>query len=337
MNSCLFPSPTAAELGGTCSIYNGLRRIKTTELDEAPPTCTKCEDRPSVYFRPYSGERLCRGCFRDSIRERVEKTISRFKMFEHDSRIAVGVSGGKDSLGLLHILKRIEEHFPRSELVAVSIDEGVSGYRDEALSIAREACGSLGVEHVVLSFDGLFGVTMDEIARRQRELGTCSYCGVLRRRALNEGAKMVGADRLATAHNLDDMAQTALLNFLRGDTRRLATMHPAGNSFPGFVRRVKPFCEVPERESTLYAYLEGFRFQETPCPYASEAMRSDVRGFLNRMEVKRPGSKFIVYRTALKLIPGIETEGIQGRCSVCGEPTTGEVCRVCQLVSQMRD
>jgi uncharacterized protein (TIGR00269 family) len=304
-------------------------------LTREPPQCHRCSKRPSIYYRPYSGERLCESCFADSIRERVERTISRFDMFRFDSRIAVGVSGGKDSLGLLHILAEIEEKYPRAELIAISVDEGVRGYRDEDLTIAMEASRRLGVEHLVLSFEDLFGVTMDRIASEPRELATCSYCGVLRRRALNDAARQVDADRLATAHNLDDMAQTALLNILRGDMNRLAVMHPAGNELPGFVRRVKPFCEVPERESTLYAYLSGFEFQSLPCPYAAAAMRNDIRGFLNRMEVKRPGTKFIVYRTALKIIPIMMSVGVMGRCRICGEPTTGETCRVCQMVEEI--
>jgi len=298
------------------------------------PLCTKCHSEPSVYHRPYSGERLCGGCFVESMRERVQKTIGRFDMLRHDSRIAVGVSGGKDSLSLLSILSEIEGGHSRSELVAVSIDEGVEGYRDEALRLAKGYCGELGVEHHILGFRELFGVTMDEIALNPGELTPCSYCGVLRRRALNEAARRVGADRLATAHNLDDVAQSALLNLTRGDLNRLSAMHPGGSEMEGFVRRVKPFCEVPERESAMYAYLTGIRFQSAPCPYAEGAMRSDIRRFLNRMEVKRPGTKFIVYRTALKLIPSLDKAEVRGTCRLCGEPTTGDTCRVCELLSR---
>lgn len=308
-------------------------------MTRAAPLCTKCKSKTSIYLRPYSGERLCLGCFTASIRERVERTVSRFNMFEFDSRIAVGVSGGKDSLNLLHLLVRMEAKFPKAEVIAVSIDEGVGGYRDEALRFAEEACKRLGVEHLILSFRDLFGLTMDEIVEKTEggALTPCSYCGVLRRRALNKAAAEVEADRLATAHNLDDVAQTALLNIMRGDLRRLAAMHPGGNELRGFVRRVKPFCEVPERESTLYAYLRGIEFQSTPCPYAEEAMRNDIRSFLNRMEIKRPGTKFIVYRTALNLIPKIRGKGAEliGLCRICGEPTRGDICRVCQMVCEL--
>ncbi len=143
----------------------------------------------------------------------------------------------------------------------------------------------------------------------ERSLGACSFCGVLRRRALNEAAKQVDADRLATGHTLDDMAQSALLNLLRGDVGKMASLDPGGFTSPGFVRRIKPLCEVPERETTLYAYLQGFELQSTPCPYAGEAMRGDARTFLGEMETRRPGTLFTTYNTALKLIPEYNDHG----------------------------
>jgi uncharacterized protein (TIGR00269 family) len=301
--------------------------------------CSLCNDREAVYFRPYSGERLCGSCFCDSIEERVRRTISKYEMFEYNSRIAVGVSGGKDSLSLLHILVKIEEKFPKAELIAVTVDEGIKDYRDEAIGLTEVECRKLGVEHRVLSFREIFGYTLDEIAERTRggALTPCSFCGVLRRRALNAAAKEVGADRLATAHNLDDMAQTVLLNILRGDHRRLALLDPVGEAVTEkFVRRVKPYCEVPERESVLYAYLKGTGFQSRPCPYAETAMRSDIRNFLNGMESKRPGTMFIVFQSAQRILPMLKKEGgLLGVCPLCGEPTTGEICRTCEMLQNL--
>lgn len=296
------------------------------------PTCTKCHKIPSIYNRPYSGERLCPKCFKASLKERVQGAINRFDMLDHWSRIAVGVSGGKDSLTLLHILKEIEEDTHGSELIAITVDEGIRGYRDEALGIAERACRAVGVEWRLVSFQDLFGYTMDEIASWERPLGACSFCGVLRRRALNEAAKQVDADRLATGHTLDDMAQSALLNLLRGDLGKMASLDAGGFTSPGFVKRIKPLCEVPERETTLYAYLQGFELQGTACPYAGEAMREDARKFLGEMETRRPGTLFTTFNTALKLIPEVATVETMKTCKICGEPSTGAICRVCQLL-----
>ncbi|MDP2900710.1 MAG: TIGR00269 family protein [Candidatus Bathyarchaeota archaeon] len=295
------------------------------------PTCTKCHERPSVFHRAYSGERLCPACFKSSLKERVQGAINRFRMLDHWSRVAVALSGGKDSLTLLHILKEIEDETHGSDLIAITVDEGIAGYRDEAVGIAERACRRLGVEWRLVSFRDLFGRSMDEIAAEDRVLGACTFCGVLRRRALNEAARQAGADRLATGHTLDDMAQSALLNLLRGDVGKMATLDPGGSTSPGFVRRIKPLCEVPERETALYAYLGGFELQGVTCPYAGEAMRGDARAFLSQMEARRPGTLFTTYNTALKLIPATSAQAMK-TCTICGEPSTGDTCRVCQLL-----
>jgi cytoplasmic tRNA 2-thiolation protein 1 len=297
-----------------------------------PTRCTRCKVELSTYHRPYSGERLCPNCFKSTIIERVKKTINKYKMFEWDSRIAIGVSGGKDSLVLLNILHEIESNRPNAELIAICIDEGIAGYRDEALRLAKKNCNKLGIEIKVKSFKELFDVTMDEIAIRERELATCSYCGVLRRRALNEAAKQVNADILATGHNLDDMAQSVLLNLLRGDINRINSFNPGGQQLGDFIRKVKPLCEVPERETTYYSFINNIEFQSLPCPYADEAMRSDARKFLNQMEYKRPGTKFIVYKTGLK-IKKYKVSKILNYCEICGTPTPGKICRVCELTT----
>ena len=298
------------------------------------PTCSKCHLKQSVIYRPYSGERLCPTCFKNSLRERVQTTINRYRMLDHWSRVAVAVSGGKDSLTLLQILKEIEDESHGSELIAVTVDEGIKGYRDEALGIVERACRGMGVEWRLVSFSDLFGASMDEIAARNRSLGACSFCGVLRRRALNEAAKSVDADRLATGHTLDDMAQSALLNLLRGDIGKMASLNPGGYASQGFVRRVKPLCEVPERETAFYAYLQGFELQSTPCPYAGEAMRGDVRTFLNEMEARRPGTLYTTFNTALRLIPTESIVETMKTCKICREPSTGDICRVCQLTEK---
>lgn len=293
--------------------------------------CTRCKSQLSTYFRPYSGERLCPDCFNETVTDRVKRTINKYKMFDFDSRIAVGISGGKDSLVLLRLLHQIEARQPKAELVAVCIDEGVSGYRDEALRLAQKNCDELDIEMHVISFKDLFDETMDEIAAKERELGACSYCGVLRRRALNEAARQVKADRLATGHNLDDMAQSVLLNVMRGDVKRIKAFNPGGQELGEYIRRVKPLCEVPEKETTYYAFINNLDFQSLPCPYADEAMRSDARRFLNQMEHKRPGTKFTMYQTGLRIKSQDPPERVVSTCRICGAPTTGDVCRSCQL------
>lgn len=288
---------------------------------------------------------LCKGCFVKSIEGKVRATIAKYKMFNHDDRIAVAVSGGKDSVSLLHILAKIERDYPRASLVAVSVDEGIAGYRDEALKIAAENCKKLGIEHHVISFKELYGLTLDELVEKMRatgksELTPCSYCGVLRRKALNIIARKVEADKLATAHTLDDEAQTVLLNMLHGDVLRIAREKPVTDDVhPKLVVRVKPFCEIPEKETALFAYVKKIKFQSMPCPYAPEALRSDIRQFLNRMEEKHAGMKYTVFKTAERIRQALEKTGSTEplkECSLCGEPTTQDLCKACEMLQNLK-
>jgi len=303
--------------------------------------CAACGRSEAFHRRAYSGEILCRKCFTESIEQKVRVTIGKHEMFEIDDRIAVAVSGGKDSVSMLHILSRIERDFPRSSLYAITVDEGIQGYRDEAVKIASKNCVGLGVKHIVVSFRDLYGYTMDEIANRTRddELTPCAYCGVLRRRALNVAARKASATKLATAHNLDDETQTFLLNLVHGDPLRISRTGPVSNlKKPGFPQKVKPFCEVLEREVVLYAYVNGISFQEMPCPYAGEALRNDVRRTLNRLEERHPGIKYTVYSSMEKIREAMRQtvkETPLRNCKSCGEPTTEETCQACKILLRL--
>jgi uncharacterized protein (TIGR00269 family) len=306
--------------------------------------CTSCKHREAFFFRPYSGEKLCKKCFTLSIEDKVRATIAKYDMLKYDDRIAIAVSGGKDSLSLLYILAKIERNFPNASLVAVSVDEGIRGHRDKAIKMAAENCKKLSVEHFIVSFEELYGYAQDEIAKRLKRkesggLTPCAYCGVLRRKALNIAAREAKADKVATAHTLDDEAQTILLNILHGDPLRIAREKPLTDKVhPKLVQRIKPFCEIPERETTLYAYVKEMRFQDTPCPYASEAMRNDIRFFLNRMEHKHAGTEFTVFKSIEKIRPAIEKivkKEELNECSECGEPTTEKTCKACQMLQQL--
>ena len=185
---------------------------------------------------------------------------------------------------------------------------------------------------------------MDEIVQRIRErnseLTPCAYCGVLRRKALNIAALEVKANKIATGHTLDDEVQTSLLNIFHGDIPKIAAEKPLTDAVhPRLIQKVKPCCEIPEKESALYAYARGIDFQSTPCPYASEAMRNDIRNLLNRMEERHAGTKFTVAKSIEKLRPAIQSTIEKGEfktCQQCGEPATTNTCMACQLLKQIQ-
>ena len=307
--------------------------------------CTLCGRKDAVFGRSYSGEKLCGRCFCRTIEDKVRRTISKYEMLGPKDRIMVAVSGGKDSGTLLHILTKIERDFPSVVLSAGTVDEGIRDYRDEALKIAKRNCKKLGVEHVITSFKELFGYELDEIVelvRRRGEKGLtpCSYCGVLRRKALNTMAREAGVDKLVTAHSLDDETQTMLLNVVHGDPLRIARSKPVLTVIhPKLVQRVKPLCQVPEKEVAFYAYLKGIELQCIPCPYAQTALRNDIRSMLNSMEHKHAGTLFAIFNSMERIRPALESfveEVKLHNCKLCGEPTVGDLCRPCQMLQELQ-
>lgn len=257
-------------------------------------------------------------------------------MIDRGERVAVAVSGGKDSLSLLKVLHKLE----RGSLVAISVDEGVKGYREEALAHARALTTELGIEHHTVSYQELFGFSLDAALdwKDEREVSSCSFCGVFRRRAIDEAAVGAGASVVATAHNLDDFVQTFVMNLLHGDVSRIAWLDPtySDDSFP--VRRVKPFMELYEEEVALYAYEVGVPFQGVACPYMHEGLRSEVRDYLNQMEANHPGIKNVLFRSSLEVIsrfahsPGKPTV----TCLNCGKPSSSGLCNVCRMQAEIR-
>ncbi|MHA1245935.1 MAG: TIGR00269 family protein [Candidatus Thorarchaeota archaeon] len=302
--------------------------------------CSKC-GQPAIYLRRYTSEALCAACLIRTTEQRVRRTINKRKMLRDDDRIAVAVSGGKDSAVLLDVMVRIERDFPKAELIPFTIDEGITGYRDLALKAAHRLANSLDLDLHVWTFRDLFGFTLDSIVqgRGQNDIGACSYCGVLRRRAINDAARELDADVVVTGHNLDDEAQTILMNMMRGDARRIARTNRLRElAVEGFVPRAKPLMEVSERDIVAYAHFAGLPYHDMPCPYAVEAYRNDIRDFLNRMEHKRPGTLLALLHSAETVAGALHSslKGIQHSvCVRCGAPTTGQVCKTCQLIERI--
>ena len=302
--------------------------------------CTKCKKAESFYHRGYSGEYLCRNCFLRSIEDKVARTISKYSMIKYGDKVGVGVSGGKDSLSLLYVLKVLFDQHPNNgnELVALTIDEGIEGYRHESLEIVKDFCRHIQIESKVLSYKSLFGIDMDEaIMRRSSEkMSSCSICGTFRRRAIDIAAESIDADVVATAHNMDDQLQTFMINLLAGDIERIGAIYPEPVQYTNNgMKKIKPFTEIYEYEIAFYALQREIPFQSEECPYMNESIRTDLREFFNRLEKDRPGIKYNAYKSMMKLSKVIRSKRSSEikKCSSCGHISTGGICSVCKTRS----
>ncbi len=301
--------------------------------------CSTCK-KEAVYFRINEGRYYCKSCFTKNIKKKVKATIAKNKLVEPGDKIAVAYSGGKDSGNILYLLHEIFKNNPKVELVAVTVNEGIAGYRDAMLDGIKEFCKKLGIENHVVSYQGEFHTTIDALAKETTD-SMCGTCGVFRRYLLNNAARKIGANKLVTGHNLDDEAQSIMMNMLKGDLLRLARIGPMPTvkGHKNFVQRIKPMIMIPERESALYAMLNDIKAYFAECPYAERnALRMETRDFLNKLEERSPGIKYSIVASAEKVVPFIKT-GLKkskiSNCRECGEPTSGEVCKVCQIIEKI--
>jgi uncharacterized protein (TIGR00269 family) len=212
----------------------------------------------------------------------------------------------------------------------VTIDEGICGYRDPG--VARLIAESMGVAWHTASFQDAFGITIDEIVRKRGDTLSCSYCGVLRRQILNRTARELGATKIALGFNLDDEAQSVLMNVLRGDAARLTRRQTA---VEGMIPRIRPFIALPEREVALYAHLHVGGFEEAGCPYSHNAIRADVRELLNDYNYRHPATKYALVNLGEELAgTGPSLPSTMSPCPRCGEPCQPP-CRVCQILDEV--
>lgn len=297
--------------------------------------CTLCRDR-AILSQPYFGRHLCLNHFIEDFERRVAETIEKNGMVEDGERIIVAVSGGKDSTALLFCLHRILAG-RGVEMVAVTVDEGIAGYRDDTIKAARAIAAELRIEQEIVSFREMYGYDLDEMVVGKK-VAPCTYCGVFRKNALNRAAKSLGASKVATGHNLDDEAQSVMMNYLKGDMERLMRFRPR-RAQPGLVPRIKPLRDIPEKEIALYCMVNGVFTESRECPYAQLSLRSDVRDMMNSLENLFPGirqSTLQGFEKIARTAGGNWAQMELGKCHECGEPCVKELCKACELLGKLK-
>ncbi len=302
------------------------------------PECAVCGEREARYPRPYAGDHVCGRCLVETVVDRAYREIRRWRWIRPRTTVAVALSGGKDSALALHVITRYTEPLPDVEIVAITVDEGIPGFRDRCVEKARELAERLGVRHEIVTFREEYGFDLEDVLD-ESPVPACTLCGVLRRRLLNLKARELNADVLVTGHNLDDEAQAVLMNVVKSDVDQLARLHPEVRpEDPAVIPRAKPLRRVPEREILWAATELDLPFHPDPCPHSTSSVRSHYRRLLDELEERIPDAKFGLLRFLDKTGPTLAREHSRGkprRCEKCGEPASGELCKACQLLQTL--
>ena len=156
---------------------------------------------------------------------------------------------------------------------------------------------------------------------------------------MNRFAREMIAGKLATGHNLDDEAQSVLMNVFDADFARMARIGPKSPVTKGFVPRIKPLYSSPEREIIAFAKIAGIKyFEQKSCPFKWQAKRNDFRQMVEEFESKYPGTMFSTVKFLKEVKESAGKKAWSGKletCSKCGEPCSGKVCKACKMAERI--
>lgn len=319
--------------------------------------CTVCLTNKPVTIRCKDSNKVCKECFFNGFEKDIHDLIVSINMFSRGTKVGIGVSGGKDSTVLAYVLDKLNKEYNYGiELFLICIDEGINGYRDQSIKTVIENQKTLNIKLKILSYKELFGLSMDDVVKKIGRKGNCTYCGTFRRHALEEAARNMGVDCIVTGHNADDMAETVLLNFARGDISRLrrctfsktkehvktirmeeSCENNANETNYLALPRCKPFKYTYQKEIVLYAYYKKLLYFSTECTYAPGASRGDVRTLIKSLE--RENSAIII-----NIIKSMEwyglfegTEGVVFACKKCSHSTSSKdkICTACNMIEKL--
>ncbi|XP_015905540.1 cytoplasmic tRNA 2-thiolation protein 1 [Parasteatoda tepidariorum] len=298
------------------------------------PVCSKCEINKAIVKRSKTGHPVCKSCFFEVFETEVHETITRGKLFKRGDYVAIAASGGKDSTVLAYVMKLLNERYDYGlKLVLLSIDEGITGYRDDSLEKVKENEQEYEIPLKILSYEDLYGWTMDKIVEQVGLKNNCTFCGVFRRQALDRGAALLGVNKLVTGHNADDIAETVLMNVLRGDVARLQRCTNITTDAEGLIPRCKPFKYTYEKEIVLYAKHKPLNYFTTECIYSPNAYRGHFRQYLKDLERISPPIILDILHSGecMRLKEEIKLP-TQGLCKKCGYISSQAVCKACVML-----
>lgn len=220
---------------------------------------------------------------------KLRKCVTEFNMIKDGDKIAVGVSGGKDSLALLSLLSEYQKFSPQKfSLIAITVDLQFNGEKTDYSKI-EDFCKELNVEYFIERTD--IGKIVFDF---RKEENPCSLCSKMRKGALYEIAKKHGANKVALGHHLDDLVQTFLMSlFFEG---RLSTFAPKSYLSRRDIVMIRPMLYIEEAD--IISYSKNLPVTKSLCPANKHTKREDMKEYLSKLNKEFSGAKEMIY-TAL--------------------------------------
>lgn len=212
----------------------------------------------------------------------VRKAIDDYNMIEEGDKIAIGISGGKDSLTLLYALHDLRRFYPKKfEIHAVTVD---LGFRNLLLDKIKDLCQELGVEYTIVETD-----IAKIIFEDRKEENPCSLCAKMRKGALNQAIKKAGCNKVAYAHHKDDVVETMLMSLIFEG--RFHTFAPVTYLDRMELTVIRPLLYMKEADVIGFVNKYNVPVVKSPCPADGHTKREYVKNLLRQLNQENPGVK----------------------------------------------
>ena len=212
----------------------------------------------------------------------MRRAIEDYDMIQDGDKIAVALSGGKDSITLLKALKSLQYFYPKKfELIAISVNPGFEFFDSNFL---KQSCEEIGISFIEEKYD-ISKIVFED----RQEKNPCSLCANLRRGILNTAAKREHCTKIALGHNLDDVLETFLMNlFFAGS---ISTFSPVSYMDRSGVTLIRPLIYVPEKETKRYIRKSGTKIMPKVCPMDGNSTREYIKQLIVSLSIKNPHVK----------------------------------------------
>lgn len=209
----------------------------------------------------------------------VRRAIEHYNMIEEGDKIAVGLSGGKDSITLLMALKSLQRFYPKHfDLIAISVNPGFEFFNSEFL---KNTCEKIGVPYIEAKSD-----IKEIVFDIRKEKNPCSLCANLRRGILNSVAVQQGCNKLALGHNEDDVLETFFLNLLYAGN--LSIFAPISYMDRSEITLIRPLIYAPEKDIRNFIKKNNIKVMPKTCPMDGVSKREYMKNLLFKLAIDIP-------------------------------------------------